>query len=410
MPQLSMTKSQLEASAAIGLTLLAFFLLPFGRAVNAPLALLATWGVVLLIRHGAELWQRPSIRAMLIFVLCLWLPQFWALLHAADPARAWGSALYYPCYALAGVPLLWLALRHEVEAMLLKGLLAMAVFWSLDALLQWIAGRDLLGYPYDGIRLQGIFYPKYSIGIVLAHLLPLLLAASHRLQRRSPIWNLMLLPVVATIVLSGTRTAMILMALTFALYGGWLVSRRLLSWRWVTAGAAALVICIAAVLAASPQTRQRFVEVQELGQMNIEAVNRATSLRGSVWLAALTIAKDHLTTGIGVRGYRKLIQEEGLADIDFAHPHSFALDVLVSTGIFGLLAYLTAYLYFLARLYRYITTPEGFAGWLTSALAFLPINAHWSIYASYTLALVWPLTTLGVLLILRDQEAPVTDP
>lgn len=151
------------------------------------------------------------MRWMLVLMAALWLPQVLALTGAINFERALRTASTYPLYALSMVPLLWLVRQRDIVTPLLYLTLALAVIWSLDGLLQFGTGSNILGYPYNGRRVAGLFYPDLSLGIVLAHLLPLVLGASQRLYHHTRLATRIPILVRSVIILTGSRSAMLTM-------------------------------------------------------------------------------------------------------------------------------------------------------------------------------------------------------
>lgn len=388
----------------VGLFILAVVALPFGRAVNAPLALLALVALWLLAARWNEVVGRKATRWLLVLIAALWIPQLLSLPGAANVERAMNTAVYYPFYGLAALSVVWAAYRHDITPFLLNAVLAISLFWAIDGLIQFFFGADLLGYPYDERRLTGMFYPNITMGVVMAQLLPLAMEASRRLMRRHCIWGLVLLPILMTIVLSGSRSAMLVMAVSVLAYGALAAWRYRIGWQWVVAALVTMALAISSVLSFSPQTRDRLAVTTKVFDLDREAFNAATANRGDVWLAGWQMVQDAPWLGVGVRGFESLAVERGYADTPYTHLHFFALDVQVSTGLIGLAAYLIAYLLFLAFLWRRGgRNMEAGAAVLAVGLALWPLNTHFGFYASYTLAVVWPVVGLATALVVVRQ-------
>ncbi|MDG4867867.1 O-antigen ligase family protein [Guyparkeria sp. 1SP6A2] len=384
--------------AIVGLVILTFLVFPFGRSVNAPLAFLALIALWLLATRWQDIWADQVGRWLLILIAALWVPQLLALPGAANFERAWGGALYYPFYGLTALPLIWAARRHDVMPVLLYALLAIVFVWAIDGLWQFASGANLLGFPYDGRRLSGLFHPNLTMGVVIAHLLPLLLEAARRLMLRHAAWGLLILPILAVIVLSGTRSAMLVMLLGLAAYGALIVWHYRPRWYWVVGALIVVVAGIAATLGFSPETRDRVQVATKVLEMDLESFNQATAKRGDAWVAGWKVAQDDPWLGVGVRGFESAVVKRGYADIPYSHLHFFALDVQVSTGLVGLLAYLLAYGAFLFVLWRQGMGVAAGVAVIAAGLVLWPINTHFGFYASYTQAIIWPIIGLAVAL------------
>jgi len=302
--------------------------------------------------------------------------------------------------------LLWLVRQRDIVTPLLYLTLALAVIWSLDGLLQFFTGSNILGYPYNGRRVAGLFYPDLSLGIVLAQMLPLVLEASRRLCQRTRAAAVLPVIVASVVVLSGSRSAILTMLIAVSLYGVFLWWFYRPSKAVIAGAVAALLIGFSTILWISPETRDRISAVAQLAEMNVEGVDAATSKRGRIWVAAWAVATDEPLLGVGVRGFEPIARERGYIDRGFSHVHLYGLDVLVATGVVGLGAYLIALTGILGALWRRaIIDPALSPGYAVAGLTVLgalkPINAHWTIYSSYSLSVAWLMIGISLALIMR---------
>ncbi|WP_028485007.1 O-antigen ligase [Thioalkalivibrio sp. ALE17] len=390
---------------------LALFVLPFGTGVFFPLAALSLAGLVLLAVGLPGLWAERWIRWALLLLLALWVPQLLSLIVAVDFDRALRTALTYPLFAIAILPLLWFARRRDVGTPLLYVVLALAVFWSLDGIFQFVTGANVLGYPYNGRRIDGLFHPNMRLGIVLAHFLPFVLEASRRLTYTNRLAALLPLIVIVAILLSGSRAAMVATLIVLFVYGLFLVGYYQLRMRTVSAFLSILVLGIVVALWASPETRDRLAVVSKASELSIEAIDEATARRGTIWLASWRVAMDEPILGVGVRGVEPVAEARGYTDMAFAHIHLYFLDVLVSTGIVGLVAYMGMLLAILLALWRRARRSERdllplyVVGGVAIFVALNPVNVHWTIYSSYTTAVLWLVVALALAPLVRGEAA-----
>lgn len=398
-------------AGTLGLAALALFALPFGTGVFLPLAMLALGGVWLVVSRLPSLWADYWIRWALILLLALWLPQLLSLAVAVDFDRALRTALTYPLFAIAILPLLWVARRRDVATPLLYVVLALAVFWSLDGIFQFATGANVLGYPYNGRRIDGLFHPNMRLGIVLAHFLPFVLEAARRLAYSSRLAALLPLAVVIAILLSGSRAAMLATLITLFAYGLFLVWFYRLRPRTVVVFLMVLVLGVTLALWVSPETRDRLLVVSKVSELSIEGLDQATAKRGTIWLASWRVAMDEPILGVGVRGVEPVAKARDYTDMPFAHIHLYFLDVLVSTGFVGLVPYLGALLGILLALWRSarrspsVVAPSVLVGGVAIFVALNPLNVHWTIYSSYTAAVLWLVVALA-LTPLVQRETP----
>ncbi len=375
----------------------------------APLALLAFLGIALLVTRCGVLWREPWIRWAFLLLLALWVPQLMALSVAVDFDRALRTALTYPLFAIAVIPILWVARRRDIAIPVLYVVLALAVFWSLDGLLQFFSGSNILGYPYNGRRIDGLFHPNMRLGIVLAHFLPFVLEASRRLASSSRLALLLPLIVIVAIVLSGSRAAMLATLVTVVAYGVFLVWFYRLRPRVVGVLVGMLAVGVAAALWVSPETRDRLAVVTQMSDFSIEGLDAATARRGTIWFASWQVAKDEPILGVGVRGVEPVAHARGYTDMSFSHIHLYFMDVLVSTGIVGLVAYLAALVGILWALWRGArrglreARPDFVVGAVAIFVALNPLNVHWTLYSSYSTAVLWLVVALALTPIVYRQ-------
>lgn len=382
-------------------------LLPFGSLHYLPLAALMGSGIWLAIRHHHALWHDPLLRLALLVVALLWLPQWLALLNAESPDRALRTALRYLALPFAVIAVVHSLRQPQQARWLLNGLAIIAAFWALDALLQFVLGRNLLGFPYDGERLSGIFHPNWRIGILLAHLLPFVLEG---LRRYSPgrrwLW-LLLLPYLAVILLAGSRASWLTMLLALAIYALYLYRWHGIGLRWLGLSGAGVVLVAALATAVSPALQERLAFSAGLASGDLQSIDEASAFRMTVWSASMQVIRDDWLTGVGVRGFRTAALERDYLEQEYAHSHLYLLDVLVSTGLIGGLCYL---LLLLALLRYWLGLPAAqrhatMAAWMALLLMLFPLNSHWDFYAGFATSVMW-LLLLSALAVASAHRAP----
>lgn len=220
--------------------------------------------------------------------------------------------------------------------------------------------------------------------------------------RRALLWLLRLL-LVAIVALSWSRNAMVSLAIG-GLVRAWLVqSRRPLEGyhlRWaLLAGVGAVVVLVGLLLS---------LNVKGVVDAAL-AFNRTTSLatvtrlagRAEIWpLAVQKILADPLTTVFGHGfGASRLVLNDGRDLIGFyaANAHNTILEVALTTGIVGLLAFFAMVVLFARWLVRYPLlermAPQGMA--LRAAVAFTIIAIH-SVTESIMGTRLGPVTLLWV--------------
>ena len=402
---------------AIGLLLAFLALLPFGGLYNIPLLLLCGLGLTSLTSRRRAAFGDDGLRLLLVLFLCIWVPMAISVVDAVDPAQAWRKVLSFPVFFLSGAYVV-LALRSSIDLeRLLVGVLIICVFWSVDASWQFMSGANILGFPpYEGlgfppqelVRITGIFHPDLKLGIVLVTLSPFVFEATRTLAGRSAWVLLALIPFVAAIVLSGSRSSWIMLVVVAGGYGWYLL-------RWAggaVGGRAVLRVAAVGVLACGvlaatlPDTAgrmpgvliKRAMAVVDLARHDRQTPDESLVARLAVWESAGRVFRDHWLNGVGPRGFRKVHPDYAPAHDPYLrgghtqnHPHMAVLEIAAETGVVGLLGYFVA----LAALMRRFLNMDrrmlalGFPYLLACAVVLFPFVTHLAFYAHFMGALIW---------------------
>lgn len=383
------------------------FVMPLGKGFEVPLILMAFGGIALVLKNGRALWLHPSVRWLLLLFACIWLPLVIALPDAVYFERAARTALTFVRFPLAGVFALY-ALRDEsVRHKLFIAIAVVLSFWVADAVLQAATGRNVFGFPPVNDRISGLFYPRLTLGLVLATFAPIYFEVIRRLAARSSSWYwLMLIPYSAVILMAGSRTSWGMFAagmVGFAVYLYFRAPQRHL-------GRAILIFLLCAAAIAPLVTtysplQKKLHTTAGLFSGNYEKANTATGIRFPIWKTGMRIAKDHWFNGIGARGFRYIYPQYAAPD-DFYmkinpasgpnHPHLIILEVLVETGVIGLLGFMAFMILMLRRMWHEMRAGNTYAVplGLSVLVAVLPINAGIAFYGSILSALVWWLLAI----------------
>ena len=372
---------------------------------NLPFAIMMLLGLYRLLREPGLMMRDRGVALLGIVFLCFELPILLSLPDAVEPRRALSTAAVDLRFYLAGVFVVETLRDPRARLRLFQGTALLVLIWSLDALLQMLAGRDLLGYPYNGSRPTGIFHPKLRLGTVTATLFPVVLEwLRQRAAGRPWLW-LLLPPLIAIIFLSGNRNAWMMLAVGLALYAVYLVRvlerRQWLRLMGVTATAG--VLMLAAALQYAP-FEQRMQQTLGLFSDSERSQDAATGNRLSLWKTAWNMYRAHWFNGVGPRGYRYAYLQHADAD-DFwvrsykpgeqgypqMHPHQMLLEVMAETGTLGLIGYLLL-LYLLIRMVWQVPPrrrPDVWPWGVATLVAWFPGNAHMALYASYWGSIAW---------------------
>jgi O-antigen ligase len=363
--------------------------------------------LVVRFRGGTQLLSVQAWALTSVLFLAYWLPQLIAAFDAIDRADAFGEA----AKDLRYLPFLWLAAAAVAnprgQRTTFVGLAVIVSVWTLDALVQSLAGvsplfwsmdvakQAMSGHPlckpedYAALdRLSGIFGPcNLKFGVVLASLSPFLLfAAGKRFGRMG--WCLAAAVVGVVILLAGSRASWITYGLVL-LISGWraLGVKRLLA-VFAFGGVALLGLTLF-----SPQVRERVERTASALTADEAGVDTALSGRSRIWQAAWCMAREHPINGVGPREFRKAfpacdpepttIAAWGLGPA--LHAHQLVLEVLSETGAIGLLLWLAGAA-MARRAWQYAEPAARDAArpamWALAVTVF-PFNTHLAFYSTF---------------------------
>ena len=387
---------------------------------NLPVAVMALIGIARLVRHPRRYGSDPVLRLLVLLFFCFWIPMWLSLPDAVDFRRSLSTTLAWLRFPLAAVFIRDVLREEAARRRLLWGTGIVIAAWSLDAIVQLVAGVDLFGYPYNGERLTGIFHPKLRLGTVTAAFLPVYFAWARVATRTKRwLWVPLLVPALAAVLLSGSRTAWIMLAVGLTVYGIHRLSVSAPMAALKRAGVLLVVLGIMAVAVLGHEPfRHRVGVTLGLVTGSWKLADEATSGRLSIWATALNMARAHWLNGVGPRGFRKpylthahprdALAAEGTVP---THPHQFVLEVLAETGVVGLMGYIAFWWVLFARTGGAFRHRGAAGAWLAAVVvAAFPLNVHMSLYASYWSTVLWWLLSVGVAVtdpvLARKKAAP----
>lgn len=382
-----------------------------------PLAMMAALGIYRVGRKPQSIYRDSTQRVLLFLFLCLWLPQLVSLVGAVNLERSARIALLYPLYLFCGVFILRELARPGNLTRLSLALLLIVVFWCVDALVQYATGTNLLGYPYQDGMLSGMFYPKLRLGIILAVLVPIALETATNVNRdnvnRDSLYPwLLLIPFTVVVVLSGRRSAWLMLLIGLSAYLPLVFISLSSRARYIIAGALCVaVVLVGTVFYKSPDINRRIVLLTGILGSEYQA-ERATSMRTPIWDTAGNMFRDNWLNGVGPRGFRYAYRDYAEEDNYFVrqgqdgqtHPHLVFLEIAVETGVIGLIGFILFYLVILRYWWRgRHSTING--AWTAALLAAtFPLNAHLAFYGSYWSGFLWLLIACVLAAVLPRQS------
>ncbi len=384
-------------------------LLPFSRSAEIALLLLALaapycWWL----QRNKPGFQR-GLRYLSLLFMAFVIPLLLSSLDSYAPQKSWLQSLASLRFYLAGITLLAIFADAARQRLLLRLLAWVILFWSLDAVWQFVLGVNLLGYPASTERLGGVFGEDvWFFGPTLAMLAPLALEWLWRQPRR---WLRMagFMLVMAAVLLSGMRAGWLLLPVVGGIYALRLIryqGRR--SWRMLLLAVVGAGLLTAVIVQQSPLVQQRIEQSWSSSLADEQALQHALSERWLIWQASVKMVQAHPINGVGVRAFPdaypeftqpddpQLLKHGG--DRGARHAHHVWLEALTDCGLLGLSGLLVlCWLLFsgwrqAGRLQREMAAPYL----LCIALIVFPLNTHFSLYGTFLSSLLWWLIGLSV--------------
>lgn len=376
------------------LVILFLALLPLDEAKHLPVLVFLVVFIVRAFKRNIPI--SFHLKWYVISCLLLLLPMVFSLFVAVEKQELIQEIVRWSLYMLAGIALVLWFQERIYPAVLVYGIAAVLLFWSVDALIQYVFVQNLFGFEYNKHRLTGIFHPKMNIGNMLAHWSPFLFEALRRISMSSTsrfkhwIW-LFVLPVFAVILLSGSRAAWLVMLVNVLIYVLYLIYRGALNWKVLVVSGLILIPALAFVIGSSPEMKNRFEASLGFISFDVDQMNRASSNRIPIWLDGWDVFKKNPVLGIGKDNiHRELDQLDTHRGSSQGHMHLFGLDVLLFTGVVGFVFYLC----FLGVAVKFCwqqvkkSNDLAFCAGLALLLISMPFNVHWGFYTLRTGALL----------------------
>ena len=395
-------------------------LLPMKNGFNASFGLLALLGLVYLIKSPREVINDAGVRLMLVLFALLWLPMVLALPDATNVQHSALTTLKFVRFPLAGIFMVLVLQDPDDRRRLILAAGVLTLLWCCDALVQFLFGTNLLGNASRPQRLTGIFHPRYRLGVSLAVLLPLTILAVH-MTRSHWRFGWLLLPLPLTIILmTGSRAAWLMMLVVGFAYAVVAIANQGLRRYVRTNGLKVLAVIVIGFLVALqfPAVAKRAQSAAGVFSTDFETVDVASKRRLSIWAPAVGVAKEHWINGIGPRSFRYEFLEAAPADNFWmkrdppgvTHPHMTVIEVLVETGLIGLVGYMLLLAIVVTFTWRRRRSEDCWAAGVCVLAALFPLNVHMATYGSFWSSVIWWLAVLWVAAYTgaRSSDQPVS--
>lgn len=320
-------------------------------------------------------------------------------LLSIDPDRSGLKGFLWIRFIVFAAALQFLLLKSAaMRRAVLISFVAMAVFGAADALFQFATGADLFGRPlYKGLRLTGPL-ENPAIGMLLvfvglpASIYLMQATASEMRAGRVPfVPAVSLLIIMAAVVLSGERMALIQGTAIFAVVALIMFKPSL---KTIAATGVVGLAVFAGLFAAVPKLQVRYASAIE------QLSDPAKSIYGQAMLAGATVAADNPIFGVGLKNFQAHCKQS-VTDPDVApaceliHPHQVWLQIAAETGLVGVAGFLTVFglaLWPVLRVWRiWPTEPLLMGAAIAVMMRLLPVTTSGNFFSNWRESFFWLL-------------------
>ncbi len=387
------------------LVLLAFIGFISKSLYNYPVGIMALLGLYQLIVTPKILIQDQILKTFTLVFLCLWLPLLISFPDAVNPDHSAHTIFPYLRFFFAGIFIIR-ELSKDTDRLkfIVTCIFYIVLFWCVDATIQFVFNKNLLGFPYQAGHITGMFHPRNTISHICSILSAFLFLYIYIHIEKNKFLTLSIIPLFFIILLSGRRAAWVMLALSsfgFLIYGYIYSTNRAHFIKTLGVITTLVTILLASTIFFHPPTKDRFKVTLGLFSNNYDSINAATAVRLPIWETSYAIFKANPVNGIGPRGFRHAYKDYASKDDYFVmakdiptQPHIIILEILAETGLIGFLGYLLA-VYLIIRVIQNSRNKKNlFPFFIPVVVAMFPFNTHMAFYGSIWSSMIWLLLAL----------------
>ncbi len=397
------TKFRFEKSelAPAVLIISAFVLLSTENLFHYPVAIMSALGILEITRKRI---CHQSMKYLYLVFFLIWVPMFLSSVLATNSIHSWKTTFAYLHFLPAAYYMVLTTSRGQVLEFVAMALFVFCGFLILDGLVQFLFGQNIFGYPLLGDIVTGMFHPKQRLALYLAVLAPFCLQFLVNKQFNYVLIIVACLPYLFIVLVSLKRSSWLMLLFGLLLFA--LIRWKNAPLRFARGVIISLVVLVSVAALTSSVSSPFNSQIQHsvnLASGDLEIVDRSSNHRLSLWSVGLKVFVDNPLLGVGPRGYRYNYENYAGSDNFWiqsfksgqTHPHLMGLEILVETGVVGLLSYVLVLVLF-HKVIKGQSTSGRVNCWLIGAtVAWLPINTHLAFYGSYWASFVWLLIGIG---------------
>lgn len=384
------------------------FFLPFGSLIFLPLVIMALCGIYILYREVKhKSFDVTKYKFLFIAFLLIWAPMLFSLTDAANIRHSASSTLSVLPYFFVGVYIIDTLKSQTARDYLNRLILLVTLFWCMDAMFQLFTGTDFFGHGYlSKNRLSGIFYPRYTLGLVLVLFFPVVLEELRRFSKNNTwvIISIIFASIyIAVIILSGSRNAAVMLVIGIIAWLAYVMYiSGLFHWKKILISLILGIPLVFILLSMQPTRIDTMVQIPSL---NIKTLDKLSNHRLPLWEAASGMAIDHWINGIGPRGFRHVYNQYKPEKRKFGyeyshastHPHFALLEIAAETGIIGLIC-IAIMLFSIFNRLKKVSKFDKLAAYpwfLGVTLAIVP-NVAKAFYSSFWMTIILCMLFVGI--------------
>ncbi len=372
---------------------------------NYPITLMAILGFYKLLVSPKIIVQDQALKLFSFSFLCLWLPLLISLPDAVNLEHSAHTVFPYLRFFFAGIFIInEISKDDRIFRLIIYSIFYIVSFWCIDASIQFFLGYDLFGYPYDPFYgITGMFYPKNKIAHICSILSVFCFIVVFIYRRKYKWQTSLLIPLFFVVLISGRRAAWAMLALSSIgffvyLYINSVNKKQIIKFTAIITFIVALILSSTIIF--NKTTNIRFKNTLGLFSTDFKTFDAATAGRLSLWKAGYAMFKSNPINGIGPRGYRHVFHDYALEDNLWytdppqTHPHLLLLEILVETGVIGLIGYIFLLYLLLKDIFTRSRLKPEIPLLLPVFVALFPLNAHMAFYGSIWSSMIWLLLSL----------------
>ena len=385
-----MTKN--KSLIVVGLYCAVMFLLPFSRLAELPILVLSITGLFALFKQWSLLKNSAQFKILTVVFSAYFAMTLFSATDSYWQQKSLQVAFSSLRFYLSAIALI-IYIKPEHKIWIIKILSVVAIFWSIDALIQYFIGVDLLGLKSYAGRLNGIFGEHHvKLGPVLALLLPMVMIGLK--QHKTIIRWLSVFIIALTILLSGTRSAWLMMG--FILLAYWFHQVKQRRFQLLLKASLAGIVMLLSLWFISADFQQRIERSMNIFNGSEAGLDFALADRLPIWKTAWNMFEQHPINGIGAHAFRKAYPDYAPTDDVWQqqggvgmHAHHWLLEILAETGLIGLIIFSFALIKLLVFIKNNNRDDYSWAYFMALIAAFLPIASTYSLFASFWSICLW---------------------